>query len=558
MIKNLLAAVAPKRRSQTQKLDERQVLNNAGGFVYALGDEGRLTRFLVLGTEGGTLYAGERAHTVQATDFVRELVLRDASLALRVTLDVVRGNRAPKSDPALLVLALIAKTAPNVADRKAAWNALPEVVRTGTMLLHFLAFADSLGGWGRLTRRGVANVYETLPVEKLALWAVKYKARDGWAQADALRLSHPKTNDAGRNAVLRFMVKGTLDPEVLSGAPLPNETVPSAGSLGEAVIREFPAPALRVIEGHLLAAAATNDADAARLMRDYGLPIEAVPTPLRGAETYRAALDTNGLTWLLRNLGNLSRVGVLSANNRDVVAQVIERITDAEALKRGRIHPLDALKARLVYAQGRGVKGKGEWLPVPRVVDALEEAFYTAFGLVQPAGTRHLLALDVSGSMTAGQVGGVPGLTPNMAAAAMSMLALRTEQDAQIMGFATQFRALGITPRDTLEAAMKKANSSSFGATDCAQPMLWAAQHRQQIDTFVIYTDNETWAGRVHPTQALDQYRQQMGIPARLIVVGLTATRFSIADPQRADMLDVVGFDTAAPSIMSAFARGEV
>jgi 60 kDa SS-A/Ro ribonucleoprotein len=545
MMKNLLNATAPKRRPQSERLDERQVPNNAGGFVYTLADEGRLTRFLVLGTEGGTLYAGERAHTVQATKFVRELVLRDAPLALRVTLDVVRGNRAPKPDPALLVLALIAKTAPNVADRKAAWNALPEVARTGTMLLHFLAFADSLGGWGRLTRRGVANVYETLPVEKLALWAVKYKARDGWAQADALRLSHPKTTDAGRNAVLRFMVKGTLDTEVLSVEAVPGEP---------------PTPALRVIEGHLLAAAATSDAEAARLMREFGVPIEAVPTHLRGAETYRAALDTNGLTWLLRNLGNLSRVGVLTANNRDVVvvAQVIGRITDANALKRGRIHPLDALKARLVYAQGRGVKGKGEWLPVPRVVDALEDAFYTAFGAVQPAGTRHLLALDVSGSMTMGQVGGVPGLTPNMAAAAMSMLALRTEQDAQIMGFSTQFKALGITPKDTLEAAMKKAYSHSFGATDCAQPMLWAAKHRQNVDTFVVYTDNETWAGHIHPTQALDQYRQKMGLPARLIVVGLTATRFTIADPNRADMLDVVGFDTAAPGIMSAFARGEV
>ncbi|THF71417.1 TROVE domain-containing protein [Deinococcus sp. Arct2-2] len=542
-MKNVLNAIAPKRHPQTQRLDERQVPNNAGGFVYTLADEGRLTRFLVLGTEGGTLYAGERAHTVQATEFVRQLVVRDAPLALRVTLDVVRGNRAPKPDPALLVLALIAKTAPNVADRKAAWNALPEVARTGTMLLHFLAFADSLGGWGRLTRRGVANVYETLPVEKLALWAVKYKARDGWAQADALRLSHPKTTDAGRNAVLRFMVKGTLDAEVVSVEAVPSETL---------------TPALRVIEGHLLAAAATSDAEAARLMREFGVPIEAVPTHLRGAETYRAALETNGLTWLLRNLGNLSRVGVLTANNRDVVAQVIGCITDAQALKRGRVHPLDALKARLVYAQGRGVKGKGEWLPVPRVVDALEDAFYTAFGAVQPAGTRHLLALDVSGSMTMGQVGGVPGLTPNMAAAAMSMLALRTEQDAQIMGFSTQFRALGITPKDTLEAAMKKAHSHSFGATDCAQPMLWAAQHRQNVETFVVYTDNETWAGHVHPTQALDQYRQKMGLPARLIVVGLTATRFTIADPNRADMLDVVGFDTAAPSIMSAFARGEV
>ncbi len=533
-MKNLLNAILPARRTQTERLDAHQVVNNAGGFVYALPDEGRLTRFLVLGTDGGTFYATERPHTLQATTFLSELVQRDAALALRVTLDVVRGGRAPKADPALLVLALIAKTAPNAADRKAAWEALPEVARTGTMLLHYLAFADALGGWGRLTRRGVANVYETADVTRLALWAVKYKARDGWSQADALRKSHPKTVDAQRNAVLKFMVDGVL-PDL-----------------------DADAPALRVIEGHLKAMQARSDADAAALMREYGLPMEAVPTTVRGPEVYRAAMETNGLTWLLRNLGNLGRVGVLSLNDPAVTRAVVDRITNPDVLKRGRIHPLDALKARLVYAQGRGVKGSGTWTPVPRVVDALEEAFTLAFGNVQAAGTRHLLALDVSGSMTCGQVAGVPGLTPNMAAAAMSMVALRTEPAAFTMGFADQFRALGITPRDTLDSAMRKAQASSFGATDCAQPMLWAAREKLAVDTFVVYTDNETWAGTTHPKIALDRYAQQMGIKPRLIVVGLTATGFTIADPTRQDMLDVVGFDTAAPGIMTAFARGDV
>ena len=532
-MKNLLQAINRKNRKQTERLDHRQVANNAGGFVYALPDEARLTRFLVLGTDGGTFYAGEHQHTAQATDFVRELVARDAALALRVTLDVVRGHRAPKADPALLVLALIAKTAPNTVDRKAAWDALPEVARTGTMLLHFLAFADALGGWGRLTRQGVARVYETADVPKLALWAVKYKSRDGWSQADALRKAHPKTADAERNAVLKFMVDGVL-PEV-----------------GDA-------QALRVIEGHLLAQSAQTDAEASALMREYGVPMEAVPTHLRGQEVYRAALDTNGLTWLLRNLGNLGRVGVLTPNDSAMTRQVIGRITDAAALGRGRIHPIDALKARLVYAQGRGVRGSGTWIPVPKVVDALEDAFYATFSNVEAAGTRHLLALDVSGSMTCGMVAGVQGLTPNMAAAAMSMVALRTEPEALTMGFADQFRALGITPRDTLESAMRKAQSASFGATDCAQPMLWAAKHKLLVDTFVVYTDNETWAGKVHPAVALDSYAQKMGRMPRLIVAGLTATGFSIADPQRRDMLDVVGFDTAAPSIMTAFAGGKI
>lgn len=212
-------------------------------------------------------------------------------------------------------------------------------------MLHFLAFADALGGWGRLTRRGVAKVYETLPVDRLAVWAVKYKARDGWTQRDALRLAHPKTDDVTRNAVLKFMASGTLDNSALEGA---TDT------------------ALHVIEGHLLALKAGGDLEAAGLMREYGLPTEAVPTHVPGPEVYRAAMNTHGLNWLLRNLGNLGRVGVLSVNDRQVTKAVVERLTDPAALKRGRIHPLDALKARLVYSQGHGVKGTGEWVPVRR------------------------------------------------------------------------------------------------------------------------------------------------------------------------------------------------
>jgi 60 kDa SS-A/Ro ribonucleoprotein len=56
---------------------------------------------------------------------------------------------------------------------------------------------------------------------------------------------------------------------------------------------------------------------------------------------------------------------------------------------------------------------------------------------------------------------------------------------------------------------------------------------------------------------ALEQYRQKMGIAARLVVVGMTATKFSIADPTDAGMLDVVGFDAATPNIISSFANGE-
>jgi 60 kDa SS-A/Ro ribonucleoprotein len=315
--------------------------------------------------------------------------------------------------------------------------------------------------------------------------------------------------------------------------------------------------ALGFIRGHLLVQGATSDANAAALMREYRLPIEAVPTQLRGERVYRAALETNGLTWVLRNLGNLGRIGLLTPGKWDVIEQIVARVTDADAIKKGRVHPLDALRAKLVYGSGKGVRGKGEWTVVPQITDALETAFYTAFGAVKPTGKRFVLGLDVSGSMTWGDIGGVPGLTPNLGSTAMAMVTLRTESRAHVMGFGDTFRDLGIRPKDTLEAALKKTQNQSFGGTDCALPMKWALENRVEADAFIVYTDNETWAGKKHPVKMLEEYRQKMGIDARLVVVGMTATQFTIADPNDAGMLDVVGFDGSAPSLISSFVKGE-
>jgi 60 kDa SS-A/Ro ribonucleoprotein len=45
-----------------------------------------------------------------------------------------------------------------------------------------------------------------------------------------------------------------------------------------------------------------------------------------------------------------------------------------------------------------------------------------------------------------------------------------------------------------------------------------------------------------------------MGISAvKLIVVGMMANGFSIADPDDGGMLDVVGFDTATPQLIGDF-----
>ena len=60
------------------------------------------------------------------------------------------------------------------------------------------------------------------------------------------------------------------------------------------------------------------------------------------------------------------------------------------------------------------------------------------------------------------------------------------------------------------------------------------------------------------PVQALREYRERTGIAARLVVVGMVANAFTIADPEDPGMLDIVGFDSATPEVVSGFARGVV
>ena len=114
---------------------------------------------------------------------------------------------------------------------------------------------------------------------------------------------------------------------------------------------------------------------------------------------------------------------------------------------------------------------------------------------------------------------------------------------------------LSITASDSLNDAMHKTQALDFGGTDCALPMLDALEKKIPVDCFVILTDSETWAGPIHPAEALRKYRQEMGIPAKLVVVAMVANDFSIADPLDAGMLDVVDFDSAAPALIADFAK---
>lgn len=528
-----------------------QTPNSAGGFTWQVSHWERLRRFLILGNEGGSYYASEQALTVQNAQAVLACIHEDGMRAVAEIVAISDEGRAPKNDPAIFALALAA-AAPDEATRQAALQALPKVCRIGTHLFTFAEFVKGQRGWGRALRRGIADWYMALEPRTLAYQTIKYRQRNGWTHTDLLRLGHPKTEDAVRNAIFHWVTKRE------EAAWAHDEAVPEHEAL--ATIWAFEQ------------AQQTQDVPTLiDLINTYDLPREALPTEaLTSPEVWAALLHKMPMTAMIRNLGTMGRVGLLTPHSYAEML-IEQRLTDAKLLHKARVHPIALLSALRVYGLGYSLKGQGgryanymggtrqqEWQPTPRILDALDTAFELSFKAVEPTGKRTMLALDVSGSMSMGMIAGVPGLTPRDGSAAMAMVTARTEPNYSVVSFQDKIVPLNISAKMRLDDVIEATNGLPFGGTDCAQPMLYAHKHKLEVDTFVIYTDSETWAGKIHPSEALRDYRQKTGIDARLVVVGMVSNGFSIADPNDRGMMDVVGFDTAAPAVIADFSTGKI
>jgi 60 kDa SS-A/Ro ribonucleoprotein len=542
-----------KATPQSQSIPgSSQVPNSAGGFAWQVDDWTRLDRFLVLGTEGGSYYASERTLTRDNAEAVARCITADGPRVVARIVEVSSAGRAAKNDPAVFALAMAAKLG-DLATRRVALAALPRVCRTGTHVMHFADYVQAFGGWGRGTRTAVARWYNDMPADKLAYQLVKYQARDGWSNRDLLRLSHPKAPSSEHDLLYRWVVKGELVFEA---------EAPVTGGL--ALIAAFER-----------AKKATTAKEIVRLITDFNLPREAIPTEwLNEVRVWEALLPKMPLTAMIRNLATMTRVG-LALPMSQAAKTIVERLGDERRLREARVHPIAILAALKTYAAGQGARGKHTWTPIASITDALDGAFYTAFQNVEPSGARTLLALDVSGSMECGEVAGVPGLTPRVASAAMALVTAATEKEHAFVAFSDSAGAgsgllarlrkqpavmagismLDISPKWRLDRVMQAVGGLPFAGTDCSLPMRWALNAGVEVDVFCVYTDSETWAGPVHPAQALREYREKTGIPAKLVVVGMVSNRFSIADPDDAGMLDVVGFDTGSPAVIADFAR---
>lgn len=514
-----------------------QVANRAGGFVWEADIWQQLRRFLILGSEGGTYYIDAPALTKEvAVPALRACLSADSARAIEEIVNVSRSGRAPKNEAALFALAVAASHEAETV-RELALAALPEVARTGTHLLHFAAYVRLFRGWGRGLRKAVANWYRQMPADKLAYQLIKYQQRDGWAHRDLMRLSHPTAPTPTHNDLFHWAVKGW--PEI-GDQPHPDPVLARIWAMQRA--QALPAP------------------DYELLLR-YRLPREALPSEwLQDAKVWAMLLKDMPLTAMVRNLPTMTRLGMFGSDTLAKVAAtraVIDALTNQERLQAARVHPLTLLIALKTYASGQSVRGKSTWTPDPVITQVLEQAFYLAFTDVRPTYRRINVALDVSGSMASEKVAGAANMSAREASAALALVFARSEPQVQLSAFAHGYTPLTFGPETRLQDAVAQVSRFPLQRTDCALPMIHAREHRIPYDAFVVITDNETWSGKEKPVEALQRYREVMGIPhARLAVIAMTADKFTIADPRDAGMLDFVGFDSAVPALLSDFLTG--
>ena len=521
---------------QTKKAAKGQKKNNAGGFSFKVSDFDRVKRFLILGSDQSFYQSGVELTEQNAKTLIRVAGKQHKELVDLVVEYSVEG-RVPKQDTTLFALAILSSIGSD-EERSYALSKLSTVARTGTALFQFVKYVGQFRGWGRGLRRAVSAWYTEKTPDKLAYQVAKYKNREGYSHRDVMRLAHPVAEDEDVQAVIKWAVKGEVTPS--SNFPVVISQSLSAKDKTPGEIVNF----LKNLGG------------------DLALSWEMLPTEaLADADVWKILLDADKvpLGALMRNLSRLSRLGVLKPLSKHAKL-VTARLTDAERIKKSRLHPLTIIKAKYAYDRGYNDRGSENWTVNSTVSNALEKAFFLSFGNVEAADKRTLLAIDVSGSMTWSNIAGTQ-LTPRDAAAAMALVTVKSEPETMVTTFSggwgsSSLTEVNINSSTSLDAAIRTINNQLAGGTDCSLPMLHAIAEDLEVDTFIVYTDSETYAGRMHPHEALEKYRKHSGIDARLIVVGMVSNGFTIANKNDSGMLDVVGFDTAAPQVMAQFSRG--
>ncbi|KJH73216.1 TROVE domain-containing protein [Aliterella atlantica] len=512
--------------------DSEMIKGLSSGYMFDGGIWSMLRRCLLIGTAKSTYYAGKQELT---DDFVSVLQNAIAQNPTRVAEEIVYASDGRSINNSAPILALVLLSMGETKAAKQAFQEIfPTVIRTGSHFYEWLSYTKSLRGFGKVVREAGKTWLSREDVKGLAYQLLKYQQRQGFTHRDALRLFHVKPPTEEHRQLFEWVVKGWSE--------LPSE---------------IPTPVLTQIWWYEWLK--RNPEQTHRAISQGHLTHEmAAPVGKMDKAAWQLLFAEMPIGAMLRNLGSLTELGVLRTDERNNLKRIEDTLNSKERLRKGRIHPIDVLKALKTYSSG-GKTGRSQktWQPVPRIVDILEKALEMSFDVVEPTKKVFMHAVDVSGSMSWGVVNSV-GLSCCEIATAMALVTAKAEENYAIRGFSTEFCDLGITAKDSFSSALKKASNQNFGGTDASVAYDWMIKNKFKADVICFWTDSESWAGNKHPSQALAQYRQKVNPNVKAVYITLAPYQLTLVDPQDPLSWDMGGFDPGIPRIIQMLANGDI
>ncbi len=528
---------------QSQPIPARaaeMVQGKSGGYTFKADTWRQLRRCLLIGIANGSYYATKWELTNDFVDILGIAIQADPD---RVATEIVYASDGRALNNSTSIWSLVLLSMGESAAAKAAFQRIfPQIVRTASHFYEWMSYTKSVRGFGKIVREAGRNWLTQGDTQALAYQLLKYQQRHGFSNRDALRLFHVKPQTEDRDLLFKWVLNGW---ETLPAQP------PSAALNQiwwyEWLKRNPESTKEAIVKG--------------RLTHEMAAPVGKMDR-----DAWELLFAEMPIGALLRNLGSLTEIGLFEhatkstkgSNTKKNLARVEQILTSKEHLRKGRIHPIDILKALKTYRSGGSLgKSRKTWTTVARIVDILETALELSFEAIEPTGKVFMHAVDISGSMSSYTVSAID-LTCCEIATTMALAAAKAEKNYMIRGFSTDFIDLKINRSDSFSDAIRKASNLNFGGTDASVAYRWMIKNNFYADVICLWTDCESWAGSQHPTQALAEYRRKVNPDAKAIYISLVPNNLTLVDPQDPNSWDIAGFDPSTPRLIQAIASGEL
>ena len=574
-------------------------------FCHTISLEDYITRILILGTKNNKYSSTTKNMDESAKSYINEQIINgNGEKILNVLSEIYKSGRAPKQDITLYIHAMLCR-AENNKVRTTALDFLKEY-RTISQVYSWKTFHSKIPnhegkiskGFGRGVKRAINSWILSKTPDALAYQITKYMNRGDWGIVDLLKCIHTCTG-TGDNRVIKDK-EGNVKKEqknntpakpmdlvlryIISGVDEMNDLAFESELTNESVYKY-----LKAVDHSKNMKDLDKDKKIdllIKIIQKFNLTREQVPTEALANSKIQIALlvDENKtkvtmpMTALLRNLANITRLGVFD-NNPDILEMVINHLLNKEVIEKSRIHPVNVLTAWFTYRRGFGKMSKHSWTPNHCINTVLEEMFYLSFKNVKPTGKRICFLIDGSGSMQSESL--CEGINNAEAAALLAMVFSRAEANSDkpvqhsFYIFTAErnveyggYRGYGgrggtgltdvsdkIHAKSTFKDVFDATQRSDWGMTDISKGITEATKYNRVYDGFVVLTDNDVNSG-IKPSLALQEYRNKINSSAKLAVVATLASELSIADPDDKGMMDFCGFDSYGPKLLQEFFTG--